>query len=454
VGQGRGRHLAEAVLTLLLLGSCATPEPPRVPTEHVVIVSIDGLRPEFYLGDYEAPTLKAMAAGGACAGAVESVYPSSTYPAHATIVTGVLPAKHGIHANTTWTEQGSTRDWYWFAKALKARTLWQAAREKGLKVAITYWPTSVGAEADWVLGEIWDPETKDTVKRLAASASPGLLAELAFGVGIPQEKIAEDKAAIDGFVSRAAAYVFRKHKPNLQLVHLLNVDDVQHKQGPEAPAVKDAVRLQDENIARIRKAIEDSGVGARTTLLIVGDHGFTSISRNFSPNTLLRDAGLLEEENGKVKSWRALIRSSGGSASVYVKDPADLPRVKDALLAGSAISGEPVYTVIERPALDRMGYNPDAAFALDPADGWALTERLGATLPTVKGNHGQLPTRPGLQTGFIAEGAGIRPGVTIGKMRLVDIAPTVAALLDLDMDGVDGRMLHELLDVRRKRIPR
>jgi predicted AlkP superfamily pyrophosphatase or phosphodiesterase len=126
----------------------------------VVIVSIDGLRPDFYLGGYAAPTLEAMVSGGAHALAVESVYPSSTYPAHATIATGVLPAKHGIHANTVWTESGSSRDWHWFAKALKAKTLWTAAREKGLKVAITYWPTTVGARADWVLGRSGTPTTR------------------------------------------------------------------------------------------------------------------------------------------------------------------------------------------------------------------------------------------------------------------------------------------------------
>src|SRR5436190_15951348 len=118
MGQGRGRHLAAPFLTLLLLGSCATaPGAARAGAapEHVVIVSIDGLRPDFYLGDFEAPALKEIAAGGARALAVESVYPSSTYPAHATLVTGVKPAKHGIHANTTWTAQGSTRDWYWYA---------------------------------------------------------------------------------------------------------------------------------------------------------------------------------------------------------------------------------------------------------------------------------------------------------------------------------------------------
>jgi predicted AlkP superfamily pyrophosphatase or phosphodiesterase len=274
--------------------------------------------------------------------------------------------------------------------------------------------------------------------------------ELVFAVGVPQEKIAEDRTSVDNFVSRAAAYIFRKHKPNLQLIHLLNVDEVQHKHGPDSPAVKDAVRLQDENIARIRTAIAESGVGDRTVLLIVGDHGFTSIRHNLSPNTMFRDAGLLEEEGGKVKSWRAIVRSSGGSASVYVKDAADVAKVRDVLHASAAVDGEVRYTVIERVQLDRLGYNPEAAFAIDPADGYAVTERIGPSSPTVSGNHGQLPTRPGLETGFIAEGAGIRKGISIPRMRLIDVAPTVAAMLNLDLDGVDGRMLHELLEPRKR----
>jgi predicted AlkP superfamily pyrophosphatase or phosphodiesterase len=436
VGRRLGRNPATAVLILLLLGARA----PDEPCEHVVIVSIDGLRPDFYLGDYEAPTMKAMAAAGCRAAAVESVYPSSTYPSHASIVTGVRPAKHGIPANTTWTESGSTRNWYWYAKDLKARTLWQAAREKNLKVAITYWPTSVGAQADWMLGEIWDPDRKETVKRLAGSASPAtLLPELALTVGVPSEKFADDRTLTDAFVSRMAAYVFKKYRPNLQLVHLINVDEVQHKEGPDAPEVKAAVKLQDENIARIRKAIEESGVGARTAFFVVGDHGFTTISKNAGPNNLFRDAGLLEEEGGKIKSWRAITRSSGGSASIYVKDAADLPKAREAL------KGAEGFRVIERAELDALGYNPDAAFALEPADGWAITERLGASSPTVKGNHGQLPTRPGLQTGLVAEGAGIVAGGKIDRMKLIDIAPAVAKLLGLDLPDVEGRVPDGLL---------
>lgn len=448
MGRRRGRDLAAAFLVLLLSGACSTgpdagPEGPAC--EHVVIVSIDGLRPAFYADAAAAPTLASIAAAGARATAVESVYPSSTYPAHASIVTGVRPARHGIHANTVWTEQGSSRNWYWHAKDLKARTLWQAAREKGLKVAITYWPTSVGAQADWVLGEIWDPENKETIRRLAASATPGLLAELALGVGIPQDRIALDRAAIDAFVSRSAAYIFKKRRPNLQLVHLLAVDEVQHVSGPDSPAVLDALRAQDGNIARIRKAIAESGVADRTALFIVGDHGFTSISHNVGANTILRDAGLIEEKDGRIVSWRALTRSSGGSASIYVKDPADTARTKDALLAAAAVDGVARYRVLERPELDALGYNPDAAFALEPADGFAITERIGPSTPTVKGNHGQLPTRPGLQTGFIAEGAGIRAGAVLDRMRLIDIAPAVAELLKLELPEAEGKTPAGLL---------
>jgi predicted AlkP superfamily pyrophosphatase or phosphodiesterase len=442
-----------ALLILLvgLAGACgpARPEEPRIaPVEHVVIVSIDGFRPDFYLGDWETPVLKSIASGGARARAVEGVYPSTTYPSHATIATGVRPARHGIYANTVWTPQGSSRDWHWYARDLKARTLWQAAREAGRRTAITYWPVSVGAEADWVLGEIWDPEGRETVKRLVRSSSPGLLMELAFEVGIPAERIAESRAGTDDFVSKAAAYVFAKHKPSLQFVHLLEVDEAQHKHGPDAPEVREALRRQDARVGRIRKAIADSGVGARTVLLVVGDHGFTRVERNLNPNSLLRDAGFVTVEDGRVASWRALARASGGSAAIYVKHPDDEESVRDALLKCASVGGEVLFRVLDRGELGRLGYNPDAAFALEPAPGWALTGALAPEFihgtASVKGNHGQLPDREGLQTGFLAEGPSVRPGSAVEWMDLTDIAPTVAALLGLDLPDAEGRVLAEI----------
>ncbi len=395
--------------------------------EHVVIVSVDGLRPDFYLGDYDAPTMKSMAREGVYAREVESVFPSSTYPAHASILTGVRPWKHGIGANTQWGENGSSRDWHWFAKDLKARTLWQAARERGRKVAITYWPSSVGAEADWVLGEIWGPDHQETVKRLQASATNGLLLDLMLALGVPENRIAEDRPAIDRFVSRAAAYKFRRYRPNLQFVHLLSVDEAQHREGRDGAGVRKAVREQDANLAVLRRAIAESGLAAKTLLIVTGDHGFTDVRRNLNPNALLRDSGYITVVDGTMTAWRALARSSGGSCAVYVKDPADVAAVGEVLRKAAAADGEPLYTVLDRKELDALGYNSDAAYALDPGEGWAFSGALAPALidglPTVRGNHGQLPTRPGLFTGFVAAGAGVKPGASVDRMRLIDIAP-------------------------------
>ena len=69
-------------------------------TEHVLLFSVDGLRPEIYRDErWPAPVLQQLARGGAFALAVRSVFPALTYPAHATLVTGVLPARHGIVHN-------------------------------------------------------------------------------------------------------------------------------------------------------------------------------------------------------------------------------------------------------------------------------------------------------------------------------------------------------------------
>src|SRR5689334_623524 len=79
---------------------------------HVVLISIDGLRPDFYLDSkWSAPNLKLMVKNGTHANAVTSVFPSVTYPSHTTIITGAYPAKHGIYYNAP--VDGKKGQWYW-----------------------------------------------------------------------------------------------------------------------------------------------------------------------------------------------------------------------------------------------------------------------------------------------------------------------------------------------------
>src|SRR5262249_20139536 len=128
---------------------------------HVVVLSIDGLRPDFYRrDDFEAPTLRELASRGASADAVEAAFPSLTYPGHTSIVTGMRPARHGIVANTRFDEHGARPEWLWETSHLKAKPLWQAAHEQGKKVAITQWPVTVGSDVDWLVPERWSVDNK------------------------------------------------------------------------------------------------------------------------------------------------------------------------------------------------------------------------------------------------------------------------------------------------------
>jgi len=87
-----------ATLILLTLAVSSLSLVAAGPGRHVVLISIDGMRPASYTsaGPAKIPTLRALMARGAHARGVVGVLPSVTYPSHTTMITGVPPAVHGI----------------------------------------------------------------------------------------------------------------------------------------------------------------------------------------------------------------------------------------------------------------------------------------------------------------------------------------------------------------------
>jgi hypothetical protein len=45
----------------------------------------------------------------------------------------------------------------------------------------------------------------------------------------------------------------------------------------------------------------------------------------------------------------------------------------------------------------------------------------------------------------VLSGAGISPGAQLGHVRNVDVAPTIAALLGVELSDVEGRVLRKAL---------
>ena len=400
---------------------------------HVVVVSVDGMGSSFYVAPpagLRIPNLRRLMEQGSHAEGVEGVYPTLTYPAHTTLVTGRLPAEHGIYTNLSARAPGAnSRDWFWFANAIKVHTLWDEARRAHLSTATVGWPVTAGASVDWDIPEIWNPQ-KGTVADplyMAKYMNPLVAVEVLGALGTPQPGSDNDVVR-----NRLATYFLEKHKPDLLLLHLVALDEAEHSSGPQSPAAATTLERIDARIGELLAAIKRAGLDGVTDVFIVSDHGFLPVDRDIAPNILLAAAGLLTATGpGKGPVFTV---SNGGSFFIYWPEGQDLRPEIDAALKPLRERGL-VWSIFDREALKELGADPEAQMALEAPEGSFFSSRSSGELVvnvTHQGTHGFLPFRQGLEASFIAWGPGIKRGANLHRIRMTSIAPTI--LRDLGID--------------------
>lgn len=447
-------------LALLGIAACASPPAPTPPSAErmVVLISVDGL-PADYLHDpkIHLPTLRRLAAEGATAEGMRCSFPTVTWPNHTTLVTGVSPARHGVLANGYF-----DRDQQKIVPLLpdplfdkdeivRTTTIYDAAHAAGLKTAGIIWPASRNAKTlDWTVPDCGTKELWD--KYGTASWMDELRSE-----GIPvdlQEPWCKTNGGVqrDWMYARATAQVIRKHHPNLVLLHLVELDHVEHAKGPRTPDAAWAASYADDRVRDVIEAIEASGLKDRATVFVVSDHGFLGFTKTVLPNVALRRAGLVTLDGEKIAERKVAVVSQGGSAFVYFLDrsPGIASQVKS-LFAGM----EGVRALLEPKDFPGLGMTtPDrdarmADLVIAAKEGYSFAEgAAGEAIVTeapLKGTHGYLPDDPKLYATFIAWGAGIRAGARLPVTDSINVAPTIARVLGLKFDNVDGKPLLEAL---------
>jgi predicted AlkP superfamily pyrophosphatase or phosphodiesterase len=428
-------------------------------TTRAVVVSIDGFA-AFYWSDpvVRAPNLRRLAETGTSARSVEVVFPSTTWPTHVSLVTGVRPDRHGVVGNSilnrvTGQAEHLTGDpLYDAADLLRAPTVYDVAHAAGLRTAAVDWPASRrAASLDFNLPFFKDQRVFET------QTAPAVWAELG-ALGYPLDRQGEwaqlpRRFLKDAMVADVAAHVARRHRPDLLLVHFLCVDSHQHLHGPRSPEAYWAIEYVDALIGRLLAALPDR---ADTVVYVVSDHGFMPVEREARVNVRLRRRGLLRVgADGRVQPSAARLVSNLGAAWVYVTDRGDAPALARDLaaeLAGMDGIGH-VWTEAGYAALGlpRVAENPWVGdLLLEAAPGYNLVDDADGdeviAPPRYRGTHGQRGEHPGNAAFFLVAGPGIRKGVTIPAIRSRDVAPTVAHTLGLRMDAIEGRLLTEALD--------
>ena len=428
----------------------------------LLLVSIDGLA-AFDWRDPQArmPTLRALADRGVVADGMETVFPSTTWPTHASLVTGVTPARHGVAANhvlnrTTGQPEDLTGDpVYDAAKLLREPTLYDRAHARGFRTAAVDWPCTRRAPSlDWNL-----PFFKDQGV-FESHTAPAVWRELG-EAGFPLERQGEwaqlpKRFLKDGMVADAAVHVLGRHAPDVLLVHFLSTDSFQHLNNAQSREAYWAIRYVDACVAYVEIALVAGGLDRDTVVCVVSDHGFLPVTREVRVNVRLRQLGLLNvDDQGRIEPTPARLVMNHGAGYLYVGGGGDREAIARDLKR--ELAGLPGVAGVWEPAdypslgLPTPEDNPLAGdLVLEATPGYSFgDEARGDDLlgpPRYRGTHGHRPTHPDNAAFFLAAGAGIRRGAEIAAITSRDVAPTLGRLLGLDPGDPDGRVLTEAFD--------
>ncbi|HZN11101.1 MAG TPA: ectonucleotide pyrophosphatase/phosphodiesterase [Blastocatellia bacterium] len=435
------------------------PQPPRI-ASHVIVVSIsgfgadDGARPGD--GRLRLPRLSALRGRGIYAVGVESVYPSLMNPAHTSIATGVPPADHGVTGDYPFDEQsGAASDEpYWLAHQIKSETLWEAARRGGLTTAAVGYPVTAGAPITLNLPPVpAESHVRDHVSPpgLLAEISAALQADAAAIVSPAADPVSAEKQ--DRLRAAAAAYLIEKHRPHLLMISLGAVAAAQRAHGPQSEQARAALEQADALLGQISDAVERSAAAGETALWVVSDHGSMRSETEFRPNVVLAKKGLLTVNGeGRITAWRAVARATGGAAAVFIKDPQDVKTAEEVEKLWREVHERPespVWRVVTRRDAVRVGADPRATLFLDAAPGYVFSSRAtGSTTgrAPARAAAGYLPQRSEMRAALVAAGRGLKTGAKIEHARLIDLAPTVARLLGLELRAARGRVISEVIE--------
>jgi predicted AlkP superfamily pyrophosphatase or phosphodiesterase len=440
----------------LVLGTEATVNA-QAPAKYVILVTVDGFRPEFYLDsvNYAMPTVRELMKNGVAAQGLNPVFPSVTYPDHTTMVTGVTPAKHGIYYNTPFEPEGATGKWYWDYNLIKAPTLWDAMHKAGKTTACVRWPVTFNAPIDYRIPEYWDYKNMaDARAYTAAATQPASLwkevQDNATGTLEAEDLNADNNELIqDENVARMAGYIIKKYKPNFLALHLACTDHYEHENGRDHYMVKASVAGADRAIKTLVESVRRAKIADSTLIIVLGDHGFENIYRTFNPNYLLKQAGLITDV--KTGNWKAQFHSSGGSSFLQLKDNKDKATLSkvEAILAQQPDSVKKYFQVISKAQLTKIGADPNVQLAISGINGTTIGNKADVVFEQfgrTRGTHGFFPDHKQIQTGFVASGPGLKKGAVIPVMNMVDVAPIIVKLTGVSLPDMDGKLYPELFN--------
>lgn len=202
-------------------------------TPHVLLVSIDGLRPDA-IATFEAPNLQRLVREGSYSLSATTIMPSKTLPSHTSMLTGQPPERHQVFWNTA-----ASAD----ADLIDLPTVFGVTRARGYSTAAFFSKSK--------FQPLQQPGSLDY------SQAPGGW----FGRWNSERTLADVEKHLTA------------SRPNLVFVHFGDVDRAGHSEGWMSAAYGRALDRVDAAVGRLMSAADRSFGAGNYTIIVTADHG-------------------------------------------------------------------------------------------------------------------------------------------------------------------------------------
>lgn len=428
--------------------------------KYVIVISFDAVSEEDLEFLSKQPNFSKLIKNGALIKNVESVYPSLTYPAHATIVTGKYPKNHGVINNTVLDFKNDNPDWYWYRKYIKGDTIFDLAEKSGMKTCSILWPVTARSKITYNMPEIFCTKRYDNqILKSALAGSKIYQVNMNKKFGYLRQGMEEPY--LDNFATEVAKKTIRELKPNLILLHLIDSDSQKHKYGIENKEVIESLKRHDERLGEIIESLKLAGIYEDSTIIALGDHSQINVNNVIKLNSILMKNDLINVNGNKIKSYKAIAKSCDGSSYIYLKNKNDVEtrkKVRDILNELKNKYSNVIEEVYNNEEIKNLGADINASFMIEAKRGYYfIDDFLGEAIEVIdetskikhklRASHGYLPSRDNYKTFFIAYGKTIKKGVVLEKGKLINHGPTIAKILDIDLRDCDGIVEERILNL-------
>ena len=422
----------------------------------VLIVVFDGLQPAQVRPDL-MPNLSRFADEGVFFENHHPVFPSVTRINAASMVTGRYPGGHGLAANTM-----VARDYdpalvfsaleptladmkRKTGRVLLAPTLADILSEHGLE----YTAIGVGTSGNaYVHNPSADSSGGATIHPEFTLPYP-LSERLASRFGEWPEESQPNTPRFHHAIRILTEHILPEREPAVALIWSSEPDKAQHAYGVGSEMSDRAIREADAGFGRMMDWLETNG-RAETDVMVVSDHGYSTIREVVDVESHVRDAGFVGDD--------VLVAPNGGSVLFYTKDGATASRLAAHLMSqpwcGAILASEAAGDIEGTLPLALVGGDGPRAPELSLSFSWdsekndagydGFADSSGGA-PGL-GQHGSM-SKHEMNNTLLARGPSFKTRKRItSPTGNVDIAPTVLGLLGLTVpDDMEGRTIVEAL---------